>query len=109
MSEITKEINHDFNIGDVVFVIKDNIIVPCVVVGILGYPIYDKEDSVFNLVNKADTRYNLTKIKKDFDENSKPIFRLSSWEYDNYEYHCSRVYGNVDELLSDLEKTIEKF
>lgn len=109
MSTITKEINHDFNIGDVVFVIKDNSIVPCAVVSVTGCPIYDEKDSLFNLVNKRETRYNLRKIKKDFDRNSKPIFKLSSWEYDNYEYHCSKVYGSVDELLSDLEMTIEKF
>ena len=108
MSKITKEINHNFNIGDVVFVIKDNVIVPCVVVSIFGCPTYDEKDSLFNLVNKGNTRYNLIKIKKDFDENSKPTFKVSSYEYDKYEYHCSYVYGSVDELLSDLRNSVEK-
>lgn len=109
MNKITNEINHDFNIGNVVFVIKDNVIVPCVVVSITGHPMYNAQDSVFNLVNKENTSYNLITIKKDFDENLKPTFRVSSNEYDKYEYHCGYVYGSVDELLSDLEKTIEKF
>lgn len=109
MSTQNKQINHDFNIGDIVFVIKDNAIIPCVVTSVIGCPIYEERDSIVNLVNKGNTKYNLIKIKKDFDENSKPIFKVSAYEYDKYEYHCSYVYGNVGELLLDLENTIEKF
>lgn len=109
MSKTTKEINHDFNIGDVVFMIKDNAIIPCVVIGITVGPIYDEKDSVFDLIDKETIRYTLIKIKKDFDKDSKPIFKVSSYEYDKYNYYCGYVYGSVDELLSDLEKTIEKF
>ena len=85
MNKLAKEINHNFNIGDIVFVIKDNAIIPCVVVSVIGCPTYDEKDSLFNLVNRKDTIYNLIKIKKDFDENSKPIFKVSSYEYDKYE------------------------
>ena len=108
MSKITKEINHNFNIGDCVFVLNNYAIVPCLVIGIESCPIYKPTVNKTPSIDKNTISYKLLKIRKNKNKEGRIIFEVGISEYDKYDYHSSKVYGSVDELLSDLEKTIEK-
>lgn len=109
MSKITKEINHNFNIGDCVFVLNNYAIIPCLVIGIESNPVYKSTINKIPSIDKNTISYKLLKIRKNRNNENQSVFEVSISEYDRYDYHSSKVYGSVNELLSDLEKTIEKF
>lgn len=109
MSKITNEINHNFNIGDCVFILNDYAIRPCLVIGIESNPVYKSNINKTPSIDKNTISYKLVKIRKNRNNEGQIVFEVSNSEYDRYDYHSSKVYGSVDELLSDLEKTIEKF
>ena len=108
MSKLTKEINHNFNIGDCVFVLDDYAIVPCLIIGIESNPVYTSTINKIPSIDKNTISYKLLKIRRNRNDKGQTVFEVSISEYDRYDYHSSKVYGSVDELLSDLEKTIEK-
>lgn len=108
MSKITKKINHNFNIGDVVYVLNEYTIVQSIIVGISCNTIYSKEYNPFNIIDKTTICYKVKKLLKYEDKESKIIFEVSSSQYDVYDYHSSKVYANVDDLLSDLRNSVEK-
>lgn len=107
MSKQDKEINHNFNIGDCVFVLNDYAIIPCLVIGIKSNPLYKSTIDTLPIIDKSTISYELIKIIRNRNSNAQVIYNVTLSEYNKYSYHSSKVYGNVDELLSDLKKTTE--
>ena len=103
-----KEVNHNFNIGDIAFVLNGYTIMQCIIIGISCNTTYSKEYNPLNIIDKTTICYKIKRLIKYKDEESKIVFEVSSSQYDIYDYHSNKVYANVDDLLSDLKKTIEK-
>lgn len=107
MSTQNKEINHEFNIGDIVYVLNDYAIMPGLVIGIESKPEYKLTIDEIPSIDKTTIIYRLIKLRRNKNKESKLIFEVSLSGYDEYSYHSSKVYANVGDLLSDLEKTTE--
>ena len=107
MSKITKEINHDFNIGDVVWILHDYAIIPCVIIGISCSPLYTEIIDGGECVDKNTIEYTLVKLRRHRNIDGLVMSMVSISDCNKYTYHSSKVYGIIDELLSDLKKTTE--
>lgn len=108
MSTQNKEINHDFNIGDVVYILNEHTIIRSIIIGINCNTINSKESNPLNIIDKTTICYKVKALLKYKDKESNIVFEASSYPYDIYDYHSSKVYTNVDDLLSDLRNSIEK-
>lgn len=108
MSTQNKEINHNFNIGDVVFVLNEYTIIQCIIIGISCNTIYSKQYNPLDIIDKNTICYKLKRLLKFKETESIIAFEVTASQYDIYDYHSSKVYANVDNLLSDLRNSIEK-
>lgn len=107
MSTQSKKINHKFNIGDYVFILHDYTIISCLIIGISCSPIYKPSINMPPTIDENTISYKLIKIIRSKNKNSQTTFNVTLSEYDRYDYHSSKVYKYVSDLLSDLEKTTE--
>lgn len=104
MSTQNKEINHNFEIGDIVYILKDYSIRKGIVTAIECSICTDKETSDTNNLLYKDTKcYTVCLITERDDK-----FSITSGTYYKDTYAYDKVYANVDDLLSDLRNSVEK-
>lgn len=112
MSTQNKEINHNFNIGDVVYILKDYSIRKGIVTAMECSICTDKEtpyiEDIIYCDSKVYTVCLITEHQKIGVEGIEQNFVIkSNTDYKN-KYNYDKVYANVDNLLSDLRNSVEK-
>lgn len=104
MSTQNKEINHDFKIGDIVYILKDYSIRKGIVTAIECSICTDKETSDASKLLYKDTKFYTVCLITERDDK----FSITSGTYYKDSYNYSKVYANIDDLLSDLRNSVEK-
>lgn len=104
MSTQNKEINHDFKIGDIVYILKDYSIRKGIVTAIECSICTDKETSDTSKLFYKDTKCYTVCLITEIDDK----FSITSGTYYKDSYNYNKVYANVDDLLSDLRNSVEK-
>lgn len=104
MNTQNKEINHDFKIGDIVYILKDYSIRKGIIAAIESSICVNKETSDINKLFYPDTKLYTICLITERDNK----FSIISGTYYKDSYNYSKVYDNVDDLLSDLRNSVEK-
>lgn len=104
MSTQNKEINHDFKIGDIVYILKDYSIRKGIVTAMECSVCTDKETSDTNELLYKDSKVYTVCLITEKDNK----FSITSGTYYKDIYNYDKVYANVDDLLSDLRNSVEK-
>ena len=112
MSTQNKEINHDFKIGDIVYILKDYSIRKGIVTAIECSICTDKETPYIEDIIYYDTKIYtvclITEHQKIGVEGIEQNFVIKSNTYYKDSYNYDKVYANVDDLLSYLRNSVEK-
>lgn len=112
MSTQNKEINHDFKIGDIVYILKDYSIRKGIVTAIECSPnVGTYVSNMQELLDYSTKIYTICIISNQDQINVKDykqlyVIKPNTYYKDSYSY--DKVYSNVDDLLSDLRNSVEK-